>query len=309
MPTKIVAKALLNALFQRVIALPVLVLPFLFTIVAVLFSLTNLESITWIILAVGFFTVGLSHGALDHLTSKTIINKKELFYFIIKYLLKSLLLGLCWLVLPDLALFVFIGFSAWHFGQADFKEWQLKVGWQSFLWGSVLILVILIFHFDELIAILEQIPNLSSLQLLKNVSENQITTLQISVISFGLFLAVYSKSKYLFFTLLYLLLSSMLPLLVSFGIYFVYQHSIHGWFHLLKGLNLSSSKLWIKSFPFSIIGALILLGFFLFGGLNYIGMFFIVLSCLSLPHVLGMHYFYTSTKPKKKSILKSIKES
>ena len=261
-------------------------------------SFSNLAPISWGVLALGFFSVGLSHGALDHLTLKKEKTKKQLFYFIIGYLLKSLLLGLVWLFFPDLALLLFIVYSAWHFGQADFEEWNLKQGWQTFIWGMLVLMAILFFHFDELIWILGQIPDLSSVASLKIISDTQLLTFQIIIVALGLVLAVIKKSKLIFFTFVYLLISSMLPLIVSFGIYFVGQHSLHGWRHLLIGLNERSWNLWLKSLPFSLGGAMFIVCFLLSAGLNYVGFFFIILSCLSIPHVFSMHRFYT--KPKQK---------
>ncbi len=296
LPQRIFIYTALKYLLHRAKALPVIVLPFIFTIVSLILCYYDLKYVCWSILALGFLSVGLSHGALDHLTLNKVINKKQMFYFIISYLLKSMLLGLVWLFFPDLALVVFIAYSAWHFGQADFKEWNLKQGWQTFLWGFVVLMTILFFHFKELNWILAQIPNLNSVSLLEKISESQIVIIQVLVITSGLLLAIIEKSKYIIFTLTYLLLSSFLPLLVSFGIYFIGQHSMHGWGHLSKGLKESSTKLWLKSLPFSIGGALIILYFILFASPNYIGMFFIVLSCLSIPHVFSMHTFYSKLK-------------
>jgi len=293
LPKRIFISFAIKDFLQRIATLPVLVLPFLFTIVSLMLSLSNLKYITWAFLALGFLSVGLSHGALDHLTSKKINNNKQLLYFMTSYIVKGALLGIVWLLLPDLALFIFIVYSAWHFGQADFKEWKLRQSLQSLLWGFTILFTILFFHFDELNLVLEQIPNLKSLVVLKNLSETQITAIQILVVACGILLAVIQKSKYIIYTLIYLILSSFLPLLVSFGIFFVGQHSMHGWRHLLKGLNEKSSFLWLKSLPFSIGGALLILYLVLFSGLQYVGIFFIILSCLSLPHVLSMHKFYS----------------
>jgi len=281
---------------HQVAFLPILALPFLFTFFSLLLSQFDLEYVSSSILALGFLSIGLSHGALDHLTAKKISNKKELLYFAASYLLKGAFLGIVWLIFPDLALLIFIAYSAWHFGQADFKEWQLNQGWQSFVWGFIVLLTILFFHFEELNWIIQQIPNLHSVILLKKISNTQLVSIQVLIIASGLFIAAINKSKYIFITMTYLLLTSMLPLLVSFGIYFVGQHSLHGWRHLLVGLNERSSRLWLKSLLFSIGGVCIILYFLLAAGLNYVGMFFIILSCLSMPHVFSMHRFYAKRK-------------
>ncbi len=296
LPKWLFIKTAFKDVYQQIKTLPILILPFVFTLVTLFLSYINLESVSWGLLAFGFLSVGLSHGALDHLTSKIIINKKQFLYFILSYLFKSALLGLVWVFLPDAALIIFIAYSAWHFGQADFKEWRLKQGLQSFIWGLIVLLTILFFHFKELNNILQQIPNLHSVIFLKTISKNNLFIFQIFIIISGILTAVFNQSKYILFTLIYLLLSSMLPLLVSFGIYFIWQHSIHGWRHLAIGLNESSSRLWSKSLPFSVGGALIIIYFLLFAGANLTGFFFIILACLSFPHVLSMHFFYNKIK-------------
>jgi len=296
LPKTIFIKTAIKDLWLQAMILPLLAWPFLFTIFALFLSLIHLEYISWSILALGFLSVGLSHGALDHLTSKEIKTKKQLFNFVTNYLLKGILLGFVWFFTPDMALLIFIAYSAWHFGQADFREWGIKQGWQSFIWGFAVLMIILFFHFEEMNWILQQIPNLDTVQILRNISETQKLFFQIFMVGLGLILAAIHKSKYILFTLLYLLTSSMLPLLVAFGIYFVGQHSIHGWHHLSVGLKESSSSLWLKSLPFSFGGACIILYFIFFAGSNYVGMFFIILSCLSIPHVLSMHRFYERLK-------------
>jgi len=298
LPKRIFIKTAINDLLQHIVFLPVLVLPFLFTILTLILSFLNLQSISWGILTFGFLTVGLSHGALDHLTSKKIINTKYLFYFIINYLFKSAVLGLIWFILPDVGLLIFITYSTWHFGQADFKEWGLKQGWGSFLWGIIVLMTILFFHFNELNLILQQIPNLESVNLINKITEKQLIPIQLIIAIVGIALGLLQKSKYMILTLTYLLISSMLPLLVSFGIYFIGQHSLNGWRHLTIGLNQSSSSLGLKSLPFSIGGALIIITFLLSSDQNYVGIFFIILSCLSIPHVISMHQFYSKFKNK-----------
>jgi len=157
-------------------------------------------------------------------------------------------------------------------------------------------MAILFFHFDELNWILQQIPGLNSVDLLKKMSNTQLVSFQVLIVTSGLVISIIKKSKLIFFTFTYVMLSSMLPLLVSFGIYFIGQHSLHGWRHLLIGLKERSWSLWIKSLPFSLGGAFIILYFLLSAGLNYVGVFFIILSCLSIPHVYSMHKFYSKLK-------------
>ena len=297
LPLGIFIKAALKDILFQIARFPIFILPLVSTFIFILLSQFNLNVISWGILGVGFVTVGLSHGALDHLTSgvRTI---RQLSYFIVGYLFKGALLGVVWYLFPDYALVIFIAYSAWHFGQADFKEWDLTSAWSTFFWGLIVLLTLLIFHFQELNWILGQIPNLKILAWLSRQSAPQIIPYQIGILLSGVGLAIFLKSKSMFFTLFYLFLSSFLPLLTAFGIYFVMQHSMQGWRHLRRGLQMSPIKLWIYSLPFS-LGGLFLIGYFAwFAGLNYVGMFFIILSCLSIPHVFSMHRFYGLLKKK-----------
>ncbi|MFT4757269.1 MAG: Brp/Blh family beta-carotene 15,15'-monooxygenase, partial [Vicingaceae bacterium] len=302
LPKKMFIGAAIKDIIHEIARLPIILFPFIFTAITILLSVYNIEFISWGILVFGFLTVGLAHGALDHLTSQKVINSKQLFYFVISYLSKGILFALVWWVSSDIALALFILFSAWHFGQADFKEWSLKQGWQSFLWGGVVLMMILFFHVEEFTSILQQIPNLSSSKLLAIIPDWVGLFLQLLTISCGLFLALLNKSRYLLLSLIYLLMASELSLLMAFGIYFVGQHSMSGWKHLSIGLNKSSSTMWLNALPFTLGGAFIIFCFLFFTADNYIGIFFIILSCLSLPHVFSMHFFYRLFPKKNKKI-------
>jgi lycopene beta-cyclase len=293
LPHKIFIQTAINDLHSQKLILKPSVFSFIFTTLVLFLSLFKLDIFYWVILGLGFFTIGLSHGAVDHLTDKKIANTKQLIQFTFSYLFKGALLGLVWLWLPDLALLIFIVYSGWHFGQADFKEWKLTQGWKSLSWGISVLMLILFFHYNEFVSILNQIPGLQIVKYLSEMSQNQILLSQILIASFSIFLVALNKSKYMIWTLGYVFLSSMLPLLVSFGIYFVGQHSLHGWKHLQIGLNMTSYNLWLKSLPFSLAGAFIIISMLFLKGTNVFGVFFILLSCISIPHVFSMHSFYS----------------
>lgn len=298
LPKKLFLTAAVKDIYHQASQLPIITVPLVFTTIALLLSFLQVEFVAWGFLALGFLSVGLAHGALDHLTSQKISTTKQLISFVLKYLLKGTLFGLVWWVSSDIALILFILYSAWHFGQADFKEWNLKPSWQSFSWGIVLLSMILFFHTEELSVILQQIPNLAAVHLLQEIPDNGLVFIQVFTVLVGLILARLNLSTKLLFTLLYLLMASQLPLLMAFGIYFVLQHSINGWKHLSVGLNKDSSVMWKNALPFTIGGAGIIFYFLLFADQNYVGLFFIILSCLSLPHVFSMHQFYQLTSSK-----------
>ena len=267
-------------------------LALLVTLISIMLSAFGLVKIMYVFLILGFLTVGLSHGAVDHLTDIRISGNKELLKFIISYLAKGAVLGVVWIWLPDIALVAFIVVSAWHFGQADFKEWNLKYGLRPLAWGLIVLLTMLFYHLQETIEVLETIDGLKICSILKGVTTNQIITSQILITFFSLLSIYFFKSKNMLVTIFYLLLSSMLPLLVSFGIYFVLQHSLHGWSHLKIALKTNTYNLWLKSLPFSISGAVIISTFMFFNSTQYFSLFFILLSCMSVPHIISMNHFY-----------------
>ena len=293
LPILIFLRAAFKNIFYSFTKIAPTYLAFITTIFALILYIFNLNEVLWLFLGLGFLSIGLSHGSLDYLTDKSIQNRKQLLQFIVTYLIKGAILGIIWIGVPDVALLVFIAFSAWHFGQADFKQWNLKQGFISFIWGLIVLTTILLFHLDETIGVLEQIQGLQIHYLLKNIAVNHLFIGKTFIVFFSILVAAYYRSKLMLVTLSYLLICSVMPLIVSFGIYFVAQHSVHGWLHLKKDLKTSSYDLWLKSLPSSIGGAFVFLTFMLLNSKEYFGVFFILLSCISMPHVLSMHNFYS----------------
>lgn len=65
-------------------------------------------------------SVGIPHGAIDHLISNPKIDKKGLGKFLLVYLSLIGLYMTVWFFFPKLALFAFLLMSAYHFGQSHF---------------------------------------------------------------------------------------------------------------------------------------------------------------------------------------------
>jgi lycopene beta-cyclase len=245
------------------------------------------KDIGYLLLVAGLVLVGIPHGAVDHLLETGSLDFKKAPIFIAKYLFWIALMAAVWIYLPTLALVCFIIYSAWHFGETDAKSWGLSPI-LSMLWGSSVLLYILGTHTTETNVILSSmdvkiyLPNLPVWSLLPwaiwGIRQKQI----------GFIL-----------TLIWLSLSSALPLLFSFGIYFIGQHSINGWKHIQLHLKVSHFKIWLQALPFH-AGAWLLLAIFYFywpmqtfiASQSPWGLFFIFIACLSFPHVIVMHLMY-----------------
>jgi lycopene beta-cyclase len=242
------------------------------------------------LLITGLITVGIPHGAVDHLIETGKWDSKKVPRFILTYLLKAAAMAFLWYLFPELAIIIFLVYSSWHFGQADGKQWGFSPV-LSFIWGVFLLFYILGTHMNETNSITSIIGHLK---------------LPIAfpswVIIPWIIWSIIRKQTSFSLTLIWLLLSSQLPLLFAFGLYFIGQHSITSWKHISAHLELSNRKIWLNSLPFH-AGAWIILMLFIYfypvskdfnlQDTSQWGIFFIFIACISLPHVISMQSLYT----------------
>lgn len=275
-----------------------ILLPVVLSALSVLFP--GLQPTVYFLLVAGLILVGLPHGALDHVVETGNITKKITPGFIVRYLGKAAIMAGCWWLSPMFGVLLFVGYSAWHFGQTDYTEWQRNSKTGAFLWGLSLLLIILFTHVDELIQILRAM-NIDTGQVPENLSY-QAMVAGLALLALQLVSSLFAKNGWKqTATLMTLLLGIKLPLLLCFGIYFIGQHSVSGWFHLRKTLQTTHQEMLIKAAPFT-LGALgmFAVAFAIAGetllSWNHAAIFFIVLSCISFPHILGMHAFYQNKK-------------
>ena len=233
--------------------------------------------------------VGLPHGAVDHLIESKSWDYRKVPRFILKYLALMASVRIFWLITPALALIVFLAYSAWHFGQADVRHWSIS-NYLNLPWGGSVLLYILGTHQIETTQILNFIAGI----------EFPFSITPLAITPWILF-AIWKRKTALFFTVCWLALSSQLPLLLAFGIYFIGQHSITSWGHLKQHIQLDSRKIWMHSLPFHIGAWLIMILFFIFWpqfqsetntSYNVWGIFFIFISCVSFPHVIIINKLY-----------------
>jgi lycopene beta-cyclase len=245
------------------------------------------------LLTIGMICVGLPHGAVDHLISSKSLNNKITLEFVLTYLGLMTMMGAFWFFFPNITLIGFLLFSAFHFGQADIKSWKLSQ-WMSILWGISVLTFILGTHKNETNDILSSISNVSL--------PFEVHPLFIAP---WLLYAILSNRKNMVVTLAWIILTCKLPLMLAFGIYFIGQHSLISWNHINDFLQVKSRTLWLKSLPFQ-LGAWLILALFLIAEKQSIdltlsnnysnnwGVFFIFISCISMPHSIFMSRIYTN---------------
>ena len=255
----------------------------------------------YMVLMLGLLYIGIPHGALDHLLAKN--TQSSLVSFILKYLLIIGSYYIFWQYFPTLSLLIFIIYSSFHFGESELVETNMKVDSfyshiKAFLMGLCILLVIILSHPQESINVMTNCIGSPM-----NYLDKKWTSIFFcgAILSFAYILmqSVLSK-KWSYLGLMFLLMLGIkVPLIMAFGIYFIFQHSANAWEHLKIRLNLNSMQLYKKS-SFYTIGALfifLLIAFYSTEIQHINGLwaiFFMFIACISFPHFILMHVFYNS---------------
>lgn len=288
----VVSSRMQRILIPFILLLLSLLLLLLFKTAPQLFNFVQITMFT-----MGMFLVGIPHGAVDHLLERGNFKSRIKPGFVIKYIGLALFNLVIWIFFPTVALLFFIGYSAWHFGQNDWREWQPNTinSLKNYIWGIFIFGIILCGHITETNTILDNM-NVFKIPL----SDNEGKIASTLIVFVAIVWAVFEKRWRMIFSSLMLLVSIELPLISSFGLYFIGQHSLNGWSHLKQGMSVDNKSLYLKALPFT-IGALVLFAAFIYLFKNnylsefnesLITIFFVFISCISFPHVMVMNRFY-----------------
>lgn len=269
------------------------------------FILTGINSpmTEFIIFGGILLSIGIPHGAIDHLTSDPKLSKKSFSKFLSIYLSLIVVYSGIWYLFPLFALVIFLLFSAYHFGQTHYLQQTDTAPWKEFLLylskGSFFLSVILFGSFEETQFILSSIV---SIGFLENFQFHIILFFLLAIL-FSQFLGhvSFKKSDILELTLLPILLYYS-PLFISFAVYFGFWHSlpsmISEYTYLSKFPAYSSIKKFIAQLlPFSLISVvgIVLILFFGLRSLEVAELtllFFIMISVISFPHIIYMDRFF-----------------
>ncbi|MDC0855919.1 Brp/Blh family beta-carotene 15,15'-dioxygenase [Candidatus Pelagibacter sp.] len=256
-------------------------------------------------------TIGISHGSLDNIKGRKLLNILKIdniYFFYSSYILIGLSILVIWLLLPTTTLLVFLLVASYHFGKED-TEFLANDKLTSnqifyFLKGLLVVIAPLNFHFEETI-------NIFKLLIVESekfyIYLNLIESFKIIPIIF--FLSVFS-SFYLFiknfrfinFSIFLdffsiLILNYYLSPLLAFTFYFCFLHSMRHSFSLIIELDRNNFKnglilFFKKSLPITILTIIIYL-IALFYLADYfelndaiLKVIFIGLASLTFPHIL-----------------------
>jgi len=107
-------------------------------------------------------SLGISHGALDHLKGKKllkILNYKSISLFYFFYVLIGISIILLWLLFPQFLLLIFLITASYHFGKEDSEFIKNKSNFDLFYFfkGSIVITAPLLFHKTDTLNIFENL--------------------------------------------------------------------------------------------------------------------------------------------------------
>lgn len=273
------------------------------------------ESVSNILAIIAVVTIGLMHGATDHIlyvsSEEAQFNTKIPKAFIIKYLFILGAMGLIWLILPTFALLSFLIISAYHFGQTQLQyipitesSWLKKLLYTS--WGLLILALVVLLNLTESKSLISSaIPSLELGFLNTDTSKSILMILLIGTTILFTLLRRKLNWKAVLFELFEVLIIAFFAhqcnLLVSFGLFFGLWHSLRASQVQIDKVSLKqqfSAKLFIKeSLPFTIISILgislmLLATFYVESGIRIEMLFLVAISMLTLPHMFIYERFY-----------------
>lgn len=260
------------------------------------------------------FSFGILHGSNDILLIDSLSNQKAKYPFI-KVLLSYLFIILAAVVvfyfLPILALFLFIIFSAFHFGEQhwDYRTLPLSKNIKNvfyFIYGLLVLQLLFILNPEEVIAIVSSITNYS----ITKAALMVLFIINIVLFIFFVLLIMVKSKRYqiiivseLLYLLVFTIIFKVSTLIWGFTIYFILWHSIPSLFEQITFIygdfNKKNTLSYIKkAFPYwliSLLGIGILYYIFKDQKLFY-AIFFSFLAAITFPHAIVMNKMFKTKK-------------
>ena len=249
-------------------------------------------------------SLGISHGALDHLKGQKLIKLlkyKSIISFYILYIFIGFSIIILWLLFPKFLLLTFLIVASFHFGKEDseFIHYKTNQDLVYFFKGSIVITAPLLFHKDETL----EIFNYLNFDISQNLLISNEFLYLIIIISFfaNIYISLNKhidiKSLLIMDFVSILLLNYFLSPILAFTIYFCFLHSIRHSFKLSNELNKKNffkgfKAFTIKALPLTILTAVLFLISLLFLNNYYFldsaisKVIFIGLASLTFPHIL-----------------------
>lgn len=261
--------------------------------------------------------LGIPHGGSDHLlynlSKQNKLSAAINWPFMLQYLGTILVYAVFWILAPPVSLLLFILVSGYHFGETQFFTFINKYHFSYALalsWGLLVLQLVLANHSVEVIDLLSSIlaKDILSYWQLNSLT---ITTILLALTASGILaLSIMEKNvKLLLQQALELLtlyfIFQWTGLLLGFAIFFAFWHSRDAILIQITNINKAAASFKMRDFikataPFtalSIVGiAMIVAALYYYDfGVSPIVIFFILISLLTLPHIIVILEFYKKT--------------
>ena len=280
----------------------------IFSVLIFKFNNINISTILCLFL---ILTIGVSHGSLDYIKGKKLLelfNIQHTYLFYLLYILIALGIIFTWILLPSITLILFLIVASYHFGKEDTEFLVIDKSYLTeilyFFKGFLIILAPMYFHFQDTVNIFKLllIDNEVFYSILSFVEANKIIEIGIFVSTLSsifLFLNKFEIIKFSIFLDFFsiIILNYYLPPLIAFTIYFCFLHSIRHSISLAVELDgnslLNGFKIFVKkAIPLTILtGVFCLISLYLLNSGNNLDssilkVIFIGLASLTFPHIL-----------------------
>lgn len=257
-------------------------------------------------------TFGILHGSNDikllELSSTGIKSKKELlkasFYYTV-FIIGSALL---FYFVPALALFLFVVFSGYHFGEQHWISKIEKASMVNFMfivvYGIFVLFLIFSAHSAEVTEVIDKICGytIPTAVYASGAIVTGVLTSLLGLFGYWKKNLVFNPFKQLFFLLVFYIVFNTASLMWSFAIYFIFWHSLPSMLDQTRYLYGKVSagtlkKYVVSSFPYwlvSVVGMGLFIYLFKDKPEVSLALFFSFLAAITFPHVLVINRLYKS---------------
>ena len=255
--------------------------------------------------------IGISHGSLDNLKGRKLLQIFGIynsFLFYLSYIFISLIVIFLWVIAPSISLVIFLVVASHHFGKEDTQFLMIKNSYLNqllfFLKGSLIVFTPMYFHFDETISIFKLllVDNESFYEFLNITETNKILLYCIIVSTLSSIILFAKNFEFKRFTIFLdyfsiLIINYYFSPLVAFTIYFCFLHSVRHSISLMFKLDKNDLATGLKIFTKKALPLTILTAIFCFLGIyllnntytfdsSILKVIFIGLASLTFPHIL-----------------------
>jgi Brp/Blh family beta-carotene 15,15'-monooxygenase len=280
----------------------------------IFFKFNNL-TISPLICLILILVIGVSHGSLDNIKGRKILNIlkfESIIIFYLIYVLIAIIVIILWYLFPTFSLIIFLIVASYHFGKEDTQFLINKNSYFNqflfFLKGTLVILSPLYFHFNETASIfklllIENETFYKNLGIIESTKILQAGIILSTLSSIFLFIKDFEIKKLTIFFDYFsiLILNYYFSPLLAFTMYFCFLHSIRHSITLIFELNENDLKSGFKEFvkkatPLTSLTAMFcIISIYLLSNSydldsSILKIIFIGLASLTFPHIL-LEYF------------------